>query len=182
MADLASQAGKAATGRGCAVQHPPLAGDEETRVLFLEARNHGDHPVRVLTAGISDGNLSYMFMPGRIGVLKRPAAEPHASLDMPDLYSKGVPIAPPIPGIILPRDAGSRMLPDDAIAALLAVGMKLRNDGVGPFAEMSDEELNREFALSLDGELRGWVTLSIDTHREISTRPDYLNWNLRHQD
>ena len=157
-------------------------GDEERRVLFLEARNHGDHPVRVLTAGISDGHLSYMFMPGRIDVLKPPAVAPHAGLNMPDPYSEGVPIAPPIPGIILPRDAGSRMLPDDAIAALLAVGMKLRNDGVGRFAEMGDEELNHELVLNLDGELRGWITLSIDTHREISTRPDYLNWNLRRWD
>lgn len=153
-------------------------GDQERRALFLEARNRGDHPVRVITAGISDEHLDYIFMPGRIEVLKSPAASPHAGLEIPDLHSLGAPVAPPLPGIILPRDAGSRMLPDDAIAALLACGVKLRDDGEAHFAGMSDEDLSRELVLNLDGKLRGWVRLS--TGEEFSTEPDFRDWNLRH--
>src|SRR6266511_6465724 len=129
----------------------------------------GDHPVRVITAGVSDEHLDYIFMPGRIEVLKSPTASPHAGLEIPDLHSLGAPVAPPLPGIILPRDAGSRMLPDDAIAALLACGVKLRDDGEAHFAGMSDEDLSQELVLNLDGKLRGWVRLS--TGEEFSTEP-----------
>jgi len=137
-----------------------VKGNEENRTLFLEARNRGDHPVRVVTAGISDGHLDYMFASDHIDVMKRPSVGAHASLQTPDYHAKGFPIPPPIPGIVLPRDAGSRMLPDEAIAAILASAMKMRADGEGRFAGMSDEELSREFALNIEGKLQGWVQLS----------------------
>ena len=44
---------------------------QEFRCLFLEARNRGDHPIRVTTAGVSNEKINYTFMPGRIDVYKK---------------------------------------------------------------------------------------------------------------
>jgi hypothetical protein len=53
---------------------------QEFRCLFLEARNRGDHAIRVTTAGVSNKKINYSFMPGRIDVYKTGAAFPHASI------------------------------------------------------------------------------------------------------
>jgi hypothetical protein len=134
---------------------------KELRYLFLEARNRGDHPVRVLTAGVSDGRLNYAFMPGRISVSKPCAAFPHAHIEdnFSDTIAQATPTPPPIPGIVLPRDAGSRMLPEEAAFAVAASLRKLRDDGEA-YQDWSDEQLVEEVALDFDGELTGWVTLS----------------------
>jgi hypothetical protein len=130
------------------------------RCLFLEVRNRGDHAIRVTTAGISNEKIDYRFMPGRIDVAKKGAAFPHASIDDDFPRDELSAIAPPpIPGIILAHDAGSRMLSEEAMTALLASLMKARSEGEA-YKELSDEELAEEVVLEFDGELVGWVNLA----------------------
>ena len=93
--------------------------------------------------------------------MKPKAAFSHASVV--DNFSEGiaqsVPAPPPIPGIILPRDAGSRMLPEEAMHAMLASLMKLRDERKA-YQGYSDQALLEEVGLDFDGELTGWVSLS----------------------
>jgi hypothetical protein len=137
------------------------ATEQEYRVMFLEARNRGDHPVRVLTAGISNEKINYSFRPGRIEVMKPKAAFSHASVadNFSEDIAQSVPTPPPIPGIILSHDAGSQMLPEEAMHALLASLIKLRDEGKA-YQGYSDQALFEEVGLDFDGELTGWVSLS----------------------
>jgi hypothetical protein len=141
---------------------------QEFRCLFLEARNRGDHPIRVTTAGVSNEKINYTFMPGRIDVYKKGAAFPHASIndDFPRAEVSTI-LPPPIPGIILPHDAGSRMLPEEAMTALLASLMKARSEGEA-YQGLSDDELTEEAVLDFDSELVGWVNLA--TGEPFSTK------------
>jgi hypothetical protein len=147
------------------------ATDQQYRVMFLEARNRGDHPVRVLTAGISNEKINYSFMPGRIEVAKPGAAFSHASVadNFSEDIARSAPTPPPIPGIVLPRDAGARMLPEEAMRALLASLMKLRDEGKA-YQGYSDEALFEEVGLDLDAELTGWVSLSTGEYFSTKTK------------
>jgi hypothetical protein len=137
---------------------------EEFRCLYLEAYNRGDHAIRVVWAGVSNEKISYIFMPDRIDVYKKGAAFPHASIgnDFPRAEASAV-MPTPIPGIILAHDAGSRMLPEEAISGLLASLMTARSEDEacqGLSAKELAEEFAEEVILDFDSELVGWVNVA----------------------
>jgi hypothetical protein len=147
---------------------------EEFRCLFLEAHNRGNHPIRVTTAGVSNEKINYSFMPGRIDVRRKGAAFPHASIgdDFPRAEISTI-MPPPIPGIVLPHDSGSRMLPEEAMSAILASLLTARSEGEayqGLSAEELVEELAEEAILDFDSELVGWINLATGDPSSFSTK------------
>jgi hypothetical protein len=126
----------------------------------------------------SDGRLTYLFMPKRIDVLKQGAAFPHAGVtdDFSERIAQATPTSPPIPGIILARDAGSRMLPEEAVFSITAAAIQLRADGEA-HQGLSDREVMSEVAIDFEGELIGWVRLS--TGEYFSTRKEWKRQDSR---
>ena len=100
-------------------------GEKSGLLIWIQARNHGDHPVRVMGVGIQDSKVNYSFGPNRrmmvfkgdhiVGMVQTESARSNDDLNL---------LGPQMPGIILARDAASRVLTDDEIAAFAAALMK----------------------------------------------------------
>lgn len=153
---------------------------DENRLLlvWIQARNHGDHPVRVMGVGIRDSKVSYLFgADQRMMVLKGDhivgMMKTH-SRDSSDEISR---FGPPMPGIILARDGASRVLTDDEIAAFVAALIKQQELARASTDQSSsiDRSYIEELILNLDEELTAWVELS--TGQRFETEPKRLNWD-----
>jgi hypothetical protein len=154
-------------------------GEKHEYLVWIQARNHGDHPVRVMGAGITDSKVSYIFGPDQgmmvlkgghvVGMLKRESRD-----STHDAHRFG----PTMPGIVLARDAANRVLTDDEIAAFVAALLKQQELERGTDEAISDTDRSfiEDIILDLDGELTAWVELS--TGQRFETEPKRLDWQL----
>lgn len=153
-------------------------GEKRRLLIWIQARNHGDHPVRVMGVGIQDSKVKYTFGPNHgmmvlkgdhiVGVIQADSRRYNDDLNM---------FGPQMPGIILARDAASRVLNDDEIAAFAAALMKQRQLEGEANADQQEIDYSSidELILDLDGELTAWVELS--TGQKFETDPKRLNWD-----
>ena len=135
------------------------------RMVTLEVRNRGDYPVRVVTAGISSLSIINAFRPDGIEIAhSHDGYEEHIRFKSDDQEVTSTASSDqmsPLPGIILPRDAGSRFIVDKIafdISAAKKVSPELVNDLIA-FTEQ---------------ELRGWV--SVSTGEVFSSKPVKFDW------
>jgi hypothetical protein len=127
------------------------------RAIFLEVRNRGEHPVRVVTAAIRSPDITYDFEPDGITISHRDhevyieSKNRRLTNTSPDSEWAW------LPGIILPHDAGSRMLATNMVSL-----------------ESVDAELLSDVIASVEQEITGWVVVS--TGELIHTKPVKYKW------
>ncbi len=138
-------------------------------VVFLEVRNRGNHPIRIVGAGIDSPKVHYTFFPEETGIAWSKASVLWRHED----DNKGDDAAMlPLPGIILPRDAASRtisnyMIPyEDSIKLGKVMRGASPDEGNGLFEAIDS---------SLREELTGWVEVS--TGEFIHTKPIKYDWD-----
>lgn len=145
-------------------------GTEPYLAVFLEARNRGNHPVRIVAARIGSSKVQYDFRPQSIDITTA-----GLTISVPDeIDTKKTSSAemPPLPGIILPGDGASRMISNRMIPAADATKIaetfkdKLGN-GLDDFFRVVDD--------SLRDELYGGVEPS--TGEFIHTKPAKYDWD-----
>jgi hypothetical protein len=133
------------------------------RMVYLEVRNRGDYPVRIVTAGASGPRVGYQFMPDGIEMIRSGQEDPiviySGDKAIIDAASSGQ--MSPIPGIILARDAGARCVWDEMSSTL-------------PDDLKTNSELRRDIATALEQELIGWVTVS--TGEFFESKPTKFDW------
>ena len=87
-------------------------------IVLLEVRNRGNHPIRIVGAGIDSPKVRYDFRPEvievtRSGVTLSVSDKTSNKDDKADDKAEML----PLPGIILPRDAASRSISNGMIPA-----------------------------------------------------------------
>ncbi|WP_157520840.1 hypothetical protein [Herbidospora daliensis] len=125
------------------------------RMITLEARNRGDHPVRVVSAYISAGTVDFDFHPGEIRV-ELVSGESLFGFKIQE--PTGVtPTGVPLPEIILPRDAGSRVVTTRIIEA---AQMAVARSSMENLDESRKQDFNRRLSEAFDGDIRGGIEIS----------------------
>jgi hypothetical protein len=140
---------------------------ESCRVVTLEVRNRGDHPIRIVEAGITSPRTRYIFWPQNTQVINDEAMMTSGSfltVAIDTLHEETENSSPPLPGIILPRDSASRwvsscMMSDENTAK---VALDIKN------------KYRHEIDISLKAELFGWVKIS--TGEFVKMKPARLDW------
>ncbi len=142
-------------------------------IVFLEVRNRGNHPIRVVGAGIDSPKVRYDFRPQVTEVTRS-----GVSLSIPGETSKKDDGADdkaemlPLPGIILPRDAASRSISNRMIPAEDVTKIKESlKDKLGNEIDDLFIDVDRSFR----EELYGWVEVS--TGEFIHTKHIKHDWD-----
>lgn len=147
----------------------------DDRSLFVEVHNRGDHAVRVVMAGVSSPTVTYSFDELRIEVVG--ASGLRMVIDRNEEPVSASNRMPTIPGIVLPRDGGMAMLPEEAVVVAVASMMEARKQGAPDLQELSDDDILGRVGLDLDGPLQAWVHLS--TGEVIESKRETYDWEPR---
>lgn len=132
------------------------------RMITLEVRNRGDYPVRVVTVGISSPSIEYEFRLDGINISGKDQRIHFKSDDQQITATASSDQMSPIPGIILPRDAGSRFIVDQIASDISANDLEV------------DPELVNDLLVFTEKELTGWVSVSTGEH--FRSKPVKFDW------
>jgi hypothetical protein len=137
---------------------------ETCRVVTFDVRNRGDHPIRIVEAGIMSLKLRYEFRSQATQILMVESGT-YIMVPIEVLEVEGEEVeAPPLPGIILPRDGANRQISSCMVPAQDTA--KIASDV---------REFIREIDNSLGSDLYGWVKLS--TGELVRTKSAILDWS-----
>jgi hypothetical protein len=154
-------------------QRKQLPGEDRPYlIVFLEVRNRGNHPVRIVGAHINSPKIRYDFRPQAIEITRS-----GITLTIPDetaINRDDKVDMLPLPGIILPgdgasRDISNRMIPAEDIAKIA----KTLKDKDKSGSEVDDffADVNNSFR----EELYGWVEVS--TGEPFHTKRVKYEWD-----
>ena len=155
-------------------------GDRERRkMITLEARNRGDHPIRIIGARIASEKFTFQFIPHGITATHKGPPKSYTLQTMSDQEALDKLAIAPLPGIILPQDAASRFITDDISTTFLAIQILEAQEAILKAQEAKKPEIEVEFARdaanAFDAELRSWV--EVTTGEYLESKPVSWDWD-----
>jgi len=153
---------------------------EHERMITLEARNRGDHALRIIGAGISSEIITFQFhQQDYIGIYRSNDQRNYRiKIEKWTNSLRGLDV-PVLPCLIPPRDSARRFITDDLLAMILAIELQEitgRQDARRKKSNRGDFDPSylKDVADAFDAPLHGWVEVS--TGEYISSEPMTHDW------